>query len=97
MKEESKPHVVKLTNPYKKSQLNYFGKTGQLSDDDGYLHWTFEATPEAEAILDSFDKPTPINLRVYIDHLRRTQDEIKRAQLRRREKNDQYEFSSTRI
>lgn len=78
---------IRLTNVYKIALLSAEGIQGSIVDDHGYLQWSFEETPQAQALLDAFDTVQPINLRLYVDHLRLTQDELRNAKLKRGGRN----------
>lgn len=75
---------VLLTNVYKVALLNNAGFHGDLVMDRGYIQFSFEENPELLRILNEFDSLQIINLRCYVDHLRRAQDQIRNAKLERR-------------
>jgi hypothetical protein len=68
---------ITLSNPYKIAALATAGIRGVPVQDHGYIAWTYEASPTVQAAIDGFDEDQLVNLRVYVEHLRRIQDEIR--------------------
>lgn len=70
---------IRLGNKYKAALLEYFGLSGVMIDDEGFQRWEFEDSPELQELLHSFEKDQPINLRGYVDCLRRAEGQLKNA------------------
>ncbi len=74
---------IRLTNVYRVALLRLSGIQGRIENDRGYLQFVFPQTPEVQGIIDSFEEPQVLNLRLFIDQLRRTQEEIRNAKTAR--------------
>ncbi len=73
---------IQLSNKYRVTLLEYNGISGPLvKDDDGFHRWEFEDTPEIREILGSFDKDQQINLKCFVDHLRKIEGQLRNARL----------------
>lgn len=73
---------IRLSNKYRVTLLDYNGISGPLvSDGSGFHQWEFENTPEVQEILHSFDRDQPINLKCFVDHLRKIEAQLRSARL----------------
>ena len=85
---------LQLSNKYRVTLLEYNGISGPLvKGDDGFHQWLFENTPEVQEILHSFDKDQKINLKDFVDHLRRIEGQLRSAKLEG--KNGEREWNRT--
>lgn len=82
-KGEKMENEIRLTNVYRVALLRLFGVQGRIENDRGYLQFVFPGTPEVQEIIDRFEEPQPLSLRLYVDQLRRTQEEIRNAKTAR--------------
>jgi len=82
---------IQLSNKYRVTLLDYKGISGPLvKDDDGFHRWAFEDTPEIREILSNFDKDQQINLKDFVDHLRRIEGQLRSARLEGRKEETKW-------
>lgn len=72
---------LRISNLYYVADLGMKGLEGIPEFSNGFTQFVYEATPEVQAVIDSFNQPQEINLRDYVAHLRRIQDIIRNKKL----------------
>ncbi len=69
---------MRIGNKFKAAILLYEGYEPMIENDNGYSRFVVEDTPEVRTLLDRFNEPQMINLKVFVDRLKNIEDQIKR-------------------
>ncbi len=70
--------MVRVGNKFKAALLLYKGYQPTIENDNGYTRFLIEDTQDIRSLLDLFNIPQMINLKVFVDRLKNIEDQIKR-------------------